>query len=193
MLGLYLASPLTRDSYLSSKAAAVMAVLGLVTLGPPLFMLLARTIAGTGPDGPAAVSRAAVEDGAGRDRDRRAAGRAVARRRQHHHPTGRRVGRHHPDPDRLGRRRARRCSTAGDTGRRRLRAQPLRPALRAGAPDLRRRRRVSIVPPASRPACSSRRTWAGPSPSARSAGCATSASRSPDDRRRAPRPRRPTT
>ena len=53
MLGLYLASPLTRDTYLAAKAIAVMAVLGLVTLGPPLFMLLARTIAGTGPDGPA--------------------------------------------------------------------------------------------------------------------------------------------
>lgn len=53
LLGLYLASPLTRDTYLAAKAAAVMAVLGLVTLGPLLFLLLARTIAGTGPDGPA--------------------------------------------------------------------------------------------------------------------------------------------
>jgi ABC-2 type transport system permease protein len=55
MLGLYLASPLTRDSYLASKAVAVLAVLGLVTVGPLLFLLLARTIAGTGPDGPAQV------------------------------------------------------------------------------------------------------------------------------------------
>jgi ABC-2 type transport system permease protein len=55
MLGLYLASPLTRNTYLGAKATAIMAVLGLVTLGPPLFMLLARTIAGVGPDGPAAV------------------------------------------------------------------------------------------------------------------------------------------
>jgi ABC-2 type transport system permease protein len=55
MLGLYLASPLTRDTYLAAKAVAVLAVLGLVTLGPPLFLLLARTIAGTGPDGPAAL------------------------------------------------------------------------------------------------------------------------------------------
>lgn len=56
MLGLYLASPLTRGTYLLAKAAAVLAVLGLVTLGPPLFLLLARTVAGTGPDGPAEVA-----------------------------------------------------------------------------------------------------------------------------------------
>jgi ABC-2 type transport system permease protein len=49
MLGLYLASPLRRDSYLAAKAAAVGAVLLLVSLGPPLFMLVARTIAGSGP------------------------------------------------------------------------------------------------------------------------------------------------
>jgi ABC-2 type transport system permease protein len=55
MLGLYLASPLTRNTYLAAKSAAVMAVLGLVTLGPPLFLLLARTVSGTGPDGPAEV------------------------------------------------------------------------------------------------------------------------------------------
>jgi len=51
MLGLYLASPLRRDTYLLAKAAAIGFVLSLVTLGPPLFMLLARTIAGVGPDG----------------------------------------------------------------------------------------------------------------------------------------------
>ena len=54
MLGLYLASPLDRDTYLVAKAAAVGLVLSLVTLGPPLFMLIARTIAGVGPDGFAA-------------------------------------------------------------------------------------------------------------------------------------------
>ena len=54
MLGLYLASPLRRDTYLLAKAAAIGFVLSLVTLGPPLFMLLARTIAGVGPDGFAA-------------------------------------------------------------------------------------------------------------------------------------------
>jgi ABC-2 type transport system permease protein len=51
MLGLYLASPLDRDTYLLAKATAVGLVLSLVTLGPPLFMLIARTVAGVGPDG----------------------------------------------------------------------------------------------------------------------------------------------
>jgi ABC-2 type transport system permease protein len=57
MLGLYLASPLTRTTYLLAKALAVLFVLLLVTLGPPLFMLIARTVAGTGPDGPGDVAR----------------------------------------------------------------------------------------------------------------------------------------
>lgn len=56
MLGLYLASPLTRNTYLLAKAFAVTSILALVTLGPPLFMLVARTIAGSGPDGPAALA-----------------------------------------------------------------------------------------------------------------------------------------
>jgi ABC-2 type transport system permease protein len=51
MLGLYLASPLRRDTYLLAKAAAVGIVLLIVALGPPLFMLLARTIGGVGPNG----------------------------------------------------------------------------------------------------------------------------------------------
>jgi ABC-2 type transport system permease protein len=55
MLGLYLASPLTRDTYLLAKAIAVGLVLALVTLGPPLFMLIARTVAGSGPEGPGDV------------------------------------------------------------------------------------------------------------------------------------------
>ncbi len=49
LLGLYLASPLDRDTYLIAKAAAVAFLLSLVTLGPPVFMLVARTIAGAGP------------------------------------------------------------------------------------------------------------------------------------------------
>ncbi len=57
MLGLYLASPLTRNTYLASKAVAVVALLALVTLGPPLLMLIAFTIIGQGPDGPAALAR----------------------------------------------------------------------------------------------------------------------------------------
>lgn len=56
MLGLYLASPLTRTTYLVGKAAGVFAILGLVTLGPPLLMLIAYTINDNGPDGPAAFA-----------------------------------------------------------------------------------------------------------------------------------------
>jgi ABC-2 type transport system permease protein len=52
LLGLYLASPLSRDTYLASKAAAVMGVLSLVTTGPLLLLLLAYTFEGSGPAGP---------------------------------------------------------------------------------------------------------------------------------------------
>lgn len=52
MLGLYLASPLTRTSYLLAKGIAVVALLALVTLGPTLLMLVGLTIVGVGPDGP---------------------------------------------------------------------------------------------------------------------------------------------
>jgi len=55
MLGLYLASPLTRYTYLLSKALSVMGVLAIVTLGPPLFLLIAYVLIGTGPDGPADI------------------------------------------------------------------------------------------------------------------------------------------
>ena len=50
-LGLYLASPLTRDTYLAAKVLAVVPVLALVTLGPPLLLLLGLTFAGAGPAG----------------------------------------------------------------------------------------------------------------------------------------------
>lgn len=54
MLGLYLASPLSRNTYLLAKAIAVSSVLAIVTIGPPLLLLLANTLLGTGPDGPTA-------------------------------------------------------------------------------------------------------------------------------------------
>jgi ABC-2 type transport system permease protein len=57
MLGLYLASPLDRNSYLAAKAVSVVALLALVTLGPPLLMLVAFTLIGRGPDGPAELLR----------------------------------------------------------------------------------------------------------------------------------------
>ncbi|MCB9372616.1 MAG: ABC transporter permease subunit [Microthrixaceae bacterium] len=56
MIGLYLASPLTRTTYLVAKATAVLGVLAVVTLGPPLFLLLAYVLVGSGPDGPVSVA-----------------------------------------------------------------------------------------------------------------------------------------
>jgi ABC-2 type transport system permease protein len=54
MLGLYLASPLDRTTYVLAKAAAVGFVLSIVTVGPLLLMLVANTVIGTGPDDPVA-------------------------------------------------------------------------------------------------------------------------------------------
>lgn len=51
MLGLYLASPLNRNSYLLAKVLAVLPVLALVTLGPPLLLLVGLTLADAGPEG----------------------------------------------------------------------------------------------------------------------------------------------
>lgn len=51
MLGMYLASPLNADTYLMAKASAIAAVLGTMTLGPPLLILIAYTLADAGPDG----------------------------------------------------------------------------------------------------------------------------------------------
>lgn len=51
MLGVYLASPLNRGAYLVGKALAVLALLLIVTLGPPLLMLIAFSLQNVGPDG----------------------------------------------------------------------------------------------------------------------------------------------
>lgn len=51
MLGVYLAAPLDRDSYLFAKAVAIASVLSIVCLGPPLLMLIANVLQSTGPDG----------------------------------------------------------------------------------------------------------------------------------------------
>ena len=50
MLGLYLASPLTRETYLASKVLGLAPVLGLVTLGPPLVLLVGRVLVDAGPE-----------------------------------------------------------------------------------------------------------------------------------------------
>lgn len=52
MLGLYLASPLDRDTYLVAKATSIALVLSLVTIGPPLLLLVGYSLEGYGPDSP---------------------------------------------------------------------------------------------------------------------------------------------
>lgn len=51
MLGMYLAGPITRGSYLASKAAAMLTILAFVTFLPLVFMLIGYAITGLGPDG----------------------------------------------------------------------------------------------------------------------------------------------
>ncbi|MFV0259486.1 MAG: ABC transporter permease [Acidimicrobiales bacterium] len=51
MLGVYLASPLTRLTYLVGKGTAMVIMMLTVTFGPPLLLLLAHTLQGIGPDG----------------------------------------------------------------------------------------------------------------------------------------------
>jgi ABC-2 type transport system permease protein len=51
MLGLYLSGPLDRTRYLLAKGAAIATVLAVVTLGPPLLLLIGFTLADSGPDG----------------------------------------------------------------------------------------------------------------------------------------------
>jgi ABC-2 type transport system permease protein len=48
-LGVYLASPLNRSTYLLAKALAVVGVLLLVTLGPPLLLLIGLALQNEGP------------------------------------------------------------------------------------------------------------------------------------------------
>ena len=55
VLSLYLASPLTRGTYLTAKAIAVATMIAFVTVGPPLLLLLGRVLQDTGPDGPLGV------------------------------------------------------------------------------------------------------------------------------------------
>ncbi|HEX9258600.1 MAG TPA: ABC transporter permease subunit [Acidimicrobiales bacterium] len=52
LLGMYLAAPLTRGTYVASKLAAVIGLLSLATLGPPLLMLVANVLQNMGPDSP---------------------------------------------------------------------------------------------------------------------------------------------
>lgn len=51
MLAMYLSTPLNRGTYLTAKAVAVAATLALVTLFPPILMLIGYTVEGAGPDG----------------------------------------------------------------------------------------------------------------------------------------------
>ena len=51
MLGLYLAAPLGRTTYLVAKGLAVLAMLSIVTVGPPIILLIGYTTQGYGPEG----------------------------------------------------------------------------------------------------------------------------------------------
>ncbi len=61
LLGLYLASPLTRESYLAAKVVAVMGLLAIATIGPLLLMLVAFVLQGLGPDGPIEVAKLLIQ------------------------------------------------------------------------------------------------------------------------------------
>lgn len=60
-LGVYLASPLTRSTYLLAKAMAVGAALLLVTLGPPLLLLVGLALQNFGPRGEVAFLQTVVQ------------------------------------------------------------------------------------------------------------------------------------
>ena len=55
-LSLYLASPLNRLTWLAAKAASVAVVLAVVTVGPPLLLLVGLVLQNAGPDGPGDVA-----------------------------------------------------------------------------------------------------------------------------------------
>ena len=56
-LSIYLASPLTRETYVVAKAAAVATVLSMVLIGPLVLLLLGYMFQNLGPDGPLEVAR----------------------------------------------------------------------------------------------------------------------------------------
>lgn len=60
-LALYLASPLSRDTYLAAKATAAIGFLAAVTVVPPLIYVLGTVIVGSGPDGLVAVVRSVAQ------------------------------------------------------------------------------------------------------------------------------------
>jgi len=49
MLGVYLASPLNRRTYLLGKTIAITSILAIVTIGPPLLLLIALSLEDAGP------------------------------------------------------------------------------------------------------------------------------------------------
>ena len=85
MLGLYLASPLTRTTY-GAKAVSVVGLLALVTLGPPLLLLVAVTLVGRGPTARGLLRLSARWCSAGSSGH--APGLAVAGGVEHDHPQG---------------------------------------------------------------------------------------------------------
>lgn len=50
MLGVYLASPLDRTTYLAGKTIAISSILAAVTIGPPLLLLIALSLEDSGPE-----------------------------------------------------------------------------------------------------------------------------------------------
>jgi ABC-2 type transport system permease protein len=51
LLALYLSTPLTRMTYLGAKYLGILAVMSIVTVGPPMVFLIGYTFEGAGPDG----------------------------------------------------------------------------------------------------------------------------------------------